>query len=181
MPRNQADGLAVAIEINGHDRIDRLAAGAVIFAHAYDALTPQVDCRVGITPIGFRRGRMRCYSRRETIQALVAVVTEINHTVIDGKRAAAVFMRPGTGAERRGQDILRHALAPAYDGMAPGLRRAHLAPANILRIERDLAKADRARSNLVRGDRRGPGTVWRNFRRSAHAPMCTTSRRAPPR
>ena len=40
MSRNQADGLAAAIEINGHDRIDRLAAGAVIFAHAYDALTP---------------------------------------------------------------------------------------------------------------------------------------------
>ena len=135
--RKHAPGLAAAVEIDGDDGIDRLAAERVILAHADPAIAAVIDHAVGEPPLPVARGRLRRQRlrrgpvRRLAIEATVGEIGEIDRPVAHGPRSAAIFVHAGAdvvGLRRR----CRSAARPPR--RAP--RRSGPAPAGVLRASR---------------------------------------------
>ena len=99
--RQHATGLAIAVEIDGDDGIDRLPAERVILAHADPAVAALVDHAVGEPPLPVARGRLRRQRprrgpiRRLAIEAAVGEIGEVDRPVPHRPRSAAVFVHAG--------------------------------------------------------------------------------------
>ena len=99
--RQHATGLAIAVEIDGDDGIDRLAAERVILAHADPAVAAVIDHAVGEPPLPVARGRLRRQRLRSgrirclAIEATVGEVGEVDRPVPHRPRSAAVFVHAG--------------------------------------------------------------------------------------
>src|SRR3972149_12017497 len=79
----------------------------------------------------------------EPIDALIAVVREVDDPVGNSDRATAVFVDARARAKRYRQQILDVAASgTTHDGVASAFRRAQLAPVNVIAIDPDTAEAD---------------------------------------
>ena len=102
-----------------------------------------------------RRDRARRPARILTIEPLIDIVREIDHTVAYGERAAAILMRARSNAEGVGV-VGRHAFrlpvyAVAVHESSSLLLRLGLGPIDCVAVERDLLETDRVGDDEVGG------------------------------
>ena len=110
-----------------------------------------------------RRDRARRAARILTIESLIDIVREIDHTVANGERAAAILVRARANAESVGV-VGCHAFrlpvrADSVDEGSSLLMRLGLGPIDCVVVERDLLETDRVGDDEVGGYGRRPKAI----------------------
>ena len=101
---------------------------------------------------------------RLTVEALVAEVGKVNDAIVDGVRAAAVFVHGGARVEARRRYVADRAVGRAADdAVAPALRSAAFDPVEVVAVQSDFAQADGAGDDQVRCDGRFPRAAGSNY------------------
>jgi hypothetical protein len=141
----------------------------VIFPDANHAPPPAIDNAICV-PERIRsssgwgwRDRARRPARILTIEALIDIVREIDRTLTDCERAAAILVRACANAENVGvvgRHAFRvHARTDAVDESSSLLLRLGLGPIDCVAVERDLLETDRVGDDEVRSYGRRPKAI----------------------
>ena len=180
--QNASGAVARTVEFDGDDGIDRFARDGVILAHADPAVAAMVDHAVGKPPISPRRGRCWCErlrlgcAARQSIQAAVGEIGEIDASVRHHPRSAAVFVHARARVVGRRRDVGRRSVAGvAHDHVAALLLRPPFQPIDIVAVEPHVRQRNGLRDNQLRCDRRLPGAVGRGLRGGGRHGECALS------
>jgi len=139
----------------------------VVFADADQPPASAVEHGVGVAHLPFRRERPRLTAGAHRVEALVAVVREIDLLFPGEVGTPSVLVDPGPRAPRRGDHIHQGAVrAPAHDDVAPAFPGARLGPEDRVRRQRRLAQEHRLGCDPVRRDRGSPGSMGGDAGRS---------------
>jgi hypothetical protein len=141
----------------------------VIFPDANHASPAAVEDPIGVperihSGVGWsRRDRARRPARILTIEPLIDIVREIDRTIVDCERAAAILVRARANAENVGV-VGRHAFwlpvrADPVDKGSSLLLRLGLGPIDCVAVERDLLEPDRVGDDEVGSYGRRPKAI----------------------
>ncbi len=166
-----AAGVALLVEPDRDDTVDRFARGSVVFAHGEDASTAGIELEIGVTQ-PLVRGRRQRYRRarcRQAMEALVGEVDRDDHAVPDRIGAAAIFVDPRADVEgRRRQVGGRPVQGPSHQHGAAAFLRPDLEPPGDLAVEHWLRQSDLGGGDQTGRDRRSPTAIacnpWHAFR-----------------
>ncbi len=155
------DARVAAVERDGHDRVDRLAAAGVVLADGVEAAPGDVGPQVGVAPRALRRDRDGARTARvEPVQPAVGEVREDDRPAGDDVRPAAVLVHAGPDVERRRGQVGRRAVGGGPDEDVPAaFGRPFLEPEHVVAVDPRLAQPDDVADDVVDADRRAPGPV----------------------
>jgi len=147
-----------------HQRVPGLlVGGAMIFPHAKQQSARRIHDAVGITQGQRWREGARRVARQEPVQPLIAEVGEIEHSLVDGVRAAAVFVDARARAEGGGQHVAEVAVGGAADDdVTPAFAGTSLDPVQVGAIEAGRFQPYRPGHDQRGGNGRFPGAVGRD-------------------
>src|SRR5215208_1313152 len=135
----------------------------VVLLHGDEVAAVPIYDDVGVSSAAIRRERHRFAVRDSAVDPLVGEVREVDRASVDGEAAATVFVYPRARVER----LRRHVLGASirlqeHDDVAPALPGPALQPVHVPTIDHYFRQPHYAPDDQVRGDRRPPGTVWRD-------------------
>ena len=157
----------LAIQPQRNDRVDRLAAGAMVLAHRKEAAPSEVRLQIGVAQLTdrwrasapragrrLRSGRAAGRRTRRRRSRHPSPASRRRHT-----RARALrTLKPGGVTSARPRGPCR------TSAVRPAVLRSRLGPVHGAAIERRLAQPDLGGRHQLRRDRRPPGAVGRDDR-----------------
>src|SRR5215204_6939649 len=135
----------------------------VVLPYGDQASALPIYHHVRVSSAGLQRERCRFAVRGPIVDPLVGEVREVDHASVDGEAASSVFVYPRARVERLRRNVLGSSVrGQEHDDVAPALAGPALQPVHVPTIDHYFRQPHYAPDDQVRGDRRPPGTVWRD-------------------